>query len=153
LVPTGFPAIFWHTIRFLLNLHPQFFSPPPPPPPLITILQCFRKATVHFRLWVAISRWRIVGPCHHFHNLLKVHSEFPNADLQKMFADKIKRVLATSNTFYKCTVTFRTRCSCTYFLHHNPFVHCSHISYAECELRLPIICLVLEKFSPPKFIG
>jgi hypothetical protein len=41
------------------------------------------------------------------------------ADLQKVFANKIKRVQAcidargdiTSNTFYKCTATFRTHCT------------------------------------------
>jgi hypothetical protein len=31
---------------------------------------------------------------HHFQHLLKVHSDFPNADLQKVFAHTVKRVQA-----------------------------------------------------------
>jgi hypothetical protein len=34
---------------------------------------------------------------HHFHHVLQVHSEIPNADLQKVFANKIKRVQACIN--------------------------------------------------------
>jgi hypothetical protein len=53
---------------------------------------------------------------HHFQHLLQVHSDFPNADLEKGFANKIKPVQAcvvdiTSITFYKCTTTFRTYCT------------------------------------------
>jgi hypothetical protein len=36
----------------------------------------------------------IVARGHNFHHLLSVHSDFPKADLQKVFSNKIKRVQA-----------------------------------------------------------
>jgi hypothetical protein len=35
-----------------------------------------------------------VGFGHHFQRILYMHSDIPNADLQKMFTNKIKRVQA-----------------------------------------------------------
>jgi hypothetical protein len=35
---------------------------------------------------------------HHFQHILQVHGDFPNADLQNVFANKIKRVQACTDT-------------------------------------------------------
>jgi hypothetical protein len=43
--------------------------------------------TVRFQTWIDAH-------ADHFQQLLYVHSDFPNADLQKVFANKIKRIQA-----------------------------------------------------------
>jgi hypothetical protein len=58
------------------------------------VIQCIQKVVVHVGVWVAISRRRIVGPWTSLPTpFIRVHN-FPNADLQKVFANKIKRVQA-----------------------------------------------------------
>jgi hypothetical protein len=58
-------------------------------------VQYVRKVAVYLGFGTYI--WYFIGICkdargHHFQQHLYVHSDFSNADLQKVFANKIKRV-------------------------------------------------------------
>jgi hypothetical protein len=57
-------------------------------------LQCVRKVAVHLGEWVAISRRRIVGPWTSLPTPFISEQRFSERNLQKVFANKIKRVQA-----------------------------------------------------------
>jgi hypothetical protein len=76
---------------------------------------------VHLESHCALRQWYVdlvvsidANGCH-FQHQLYVHSDLPNADLQKVFVNKIKQVQACIDAhghhfpFYKCSVTFQTQ--------------------------------------------
>jgi hypothetical protein len=62
------------------------------------ILQCVWKVTVPLGYGTVWIQACINACAHHFQHLLYVHSDFPNADLQKVSVNKIKQVQACIDT-------------------------------------------------------